>query len=60
MKNIHAQFLGHLNKGVPKTLTPEQRAAAAERFRKVAEAYNANLAAGLVTRRGRGKGKVKP
>lgn len=59
MKNIHAQALGRLNKGVPKTLTQEQRAAAADRFRKIGGEYNAKLKAGLLTRRTRGKAKVK-
>jgi hypothetical protein len=32
MKNKHAAALGRLNKGVPKNLTPEQRAVIAERL----------------------------
>ena len=51
-------MLGRRNKGVPKTLTQEQRKAQAERFRRIAMKYNARLKAGLVERRVRGPAKA--
>lgn len=58
-KNLAAQYLGKLARGIPKTITKAERARRADRMRATAKAYNALRAAGKVVHPPRGPSKAK-